>query len=88
MKKVGIIKTKVDNTSGFGNGTEKATREVQAAAKLKLMAKLEKILSMPQVNCSTITLIKLTPKSPTQKGTWLMLNISHRCKIYVAVRMP
>lgn len=36
LKKVGIIKTKVDNTSGFGNGTEKATREVQAAAKIKV----------------------------------------------------
>lgn len=36
LKKVGIIKTKVDNTSGFGDGTEKATREVQAAAKIKV----------------------------------------------------
>lgn len=36
LKKVGIIKTRVDNTSGFGDGTEKATREVQAAAKIKV----------------------------------------------------
>lgn len=32
----GIIKTKVDSSAGFGDGTEKAVREVQALAKIKV----------------------------------------------------
>lgn len=32
----GIIKTKVDSSAGFGNGTEKAVREVQTLAKIKV----------------------------------------------------
>lgn len=32
----GIIKTKVDSSAGFGDGTEKAVREVQTLAKIKV----------------------------------------------------
>lgn len=32
----GIIKTKVDSSAGFGDGTEKAVREVQSIAKIKV----------------------------------------------------
>lgn len=32
----GIIKTKVDSSAGFGNGTEKAVKEVQTLAKIKV----------------------------------------------------
>ncbi len=32
----GIIKTKVDSSAGFGGGTEKAVREVQTIAKIKV----------------------------------------------------
>jgi murein L,D-transpeptidase YcbB/YkuD len=31
-----IIKTKVDNSAGFGNGTLKAVKEVQKLAKIKV----------------------------------------------------
>ena len=33
---MGIIKTKVDNSNGFGNGTLKAVKEAQKAAKITI----------------------------------------------------
>lgn len=37
----GIIKTKVDSSAGFGDGTEKAVREVQTLAKIKVNGEVE-----------------------------------------------
>lgn len=38
----GVIKTKVDSTSGFGDGTEKAVKEVQKLAKITVDGKVGK----------------------------------------------
>lgn len=67
-----IIKTKVDNSNGFGDGTLKAVKRHREQVKSQLTVSLARRPSMLSIISSMTVFEQKTTKLPTQKGTRLI----------------